>query len=289
MNLRTVTSQDHSQVPFSTRTHFLESQIHISTYESFNKNITPLQNITKNQRAAFSEIVDVLKAVCHLHILPLALTWTPCSYGDGKNAHLDNPEACLQSTALHVQESACYVNDSRMLPFVHVCSEGHLWKGQGVSGKAFESNFPFFSADVKDYNIHEYPFVHHARRFGLNAAVAIRLRSSFTGNDDYVLEFFLPVNCKGSVDQQLLLDNLSTTMQKVCKTLRTVSNAEVMASGSGAVDFHRGWNGYSWTRIQSQQSQPVKSMSFHEESDKKEISLDQVLVSGFFLLIRSTV
>ncbi|XP_078433741.1 protein NLP2-like isoform X2 [Wolffia australiana] len=197
------------------------------------------QNISRIQRSVFAEIVDVLRTVCHAHALPMALTWTPCSYVDTDTWRGD--PRLSEPTTLRVQESACYVNDMRMVDFIHACSEGYLRRGQGVAGRAFESNFPFFSSDIKEYNMQEYPFVHHARRFGLTAAVAIRLRSTHSGNDDYVLEFLLPVNCKDSVDQQLLLDSLSATMQRVCRSLRTVSNAEVMVGGSACVDFRGGW------------------------------------------------
>ncbi|KAG8081587.1 hypothetical protein GUJ93_ZPchr0011g28060 [Zizania palustris] len=114
-----------------------------------------------------------------------------------------------------------------MRNFVQICAEHPLEKGQGVAGNAFLSNNPFFSSDVKDYDMHAYPLANHARKFGLHAAVAIRLRSTYTRNDDYVLEFFLPVSCKGGEEQQLLLDSISVTIQKVCKSLRTVSDAEL--------------------------------------------------------------
>ena len=38
------------------------------------------QCLSRNQRAALAEITDVLRAVCHAHRLPLALTWIPCNY-----------------------------------------------------------------------------------------------------------------------------------------------------------------------------------------------------------------
>ncbi|KAL0286490.1 UNVERIFIED_CONTAM: protein NLP9 [Sesamum angustifolium] len=99
---------------------------------------------------------------------------------------------------------------------------------------------PFFYPDVKEYHITEYPLVHHARRFGLNAAVAIRLRSTHTGDDDYILEFFLPVNMKGSIEQQLLLNNLSNTMQKLCTSLRKVSDAELLGKNNYKVGLPDG-------------------------------------------------
>ncbi|KAL0720566.1 hypothetical protein Bca4012_035165 [Brassica carinata] len=168
------------------------------------------QYLSSNQREALAEIKDVLRAVCHAHKLPLALAWIPCSYG----------ENCV----LCVEETTCYVNDMEMEGFLHACLEHCLREKEGIVGKAFVSNQPFFSSDVKAYDISEYPLVHHARKYGLNAAVAIKLRSTWTGEDDYILELFLPLSMKGSLEQQLLLDSLSGTMQRICRTLRTVSD-----------------------------------------------------------------
>ncbi|CAH8374076.1 unnamed protein product [Eruca vesicaria subsp. sativa] len=167
------------------------------------------QYLSSNQRDALAEIQDVLRAVCLAHKLPLALTWIPNS---GEN--------CV----LWVEETACFVNDMDMEGFVHVCLEHPLREEEGIVGKAFVSNQPFFSSDVKAYDISEYPLVQHARKYGLNAAVAIKLRSTYTGEDDYILELFLPQNMNGNVEQQLLLDSLSGTMQRICRTLRTVSD-----------------------------------------------------------------
>ncbi|KAI4373988.1 hypothetical protein MLD38_012039 [Melastoma candidum] len=191
------------------------------------------QSLSRNQRMALAEISDVLRAICHAHKFPLALTWIPCSYFEGvddggirlrvKDSSRNLNEKCI----LCVEDTACYVNDKEMEGFVHACAEHHLEEGQGIAGKALLSNRPFFVPDVKTYDISDYPLVQHARKHGLNAAVAIRLRSTFTDDDDYIIEFFLPVNMNGSTEQQLLLDNLSRTMQRICKTLRTVSDAEI--------------------------------------------------------------
>ena len=180
--------------------------------------MSAFQFLSSNQRDALAEIQDVLRAVCHAHRLPLALAWIPCSYGKGgKN---QSGESCV----LCVEETACYVNDTEMEAFVHVCLEHCLREKEGIVGRAFVSNKPLFSSDVKAYDISEYPLVQHARKYGLNAAVAIKLRSTYTGEDDYILELFLPVSMKGSLEQQLLLDSLSGTVQRICRTLRTVSD-----------------------------------------------------------------
>ncbi|KAI3980458.1 hypothetical protein MKX01_038630 [Papaver californicum] len=204
------------------------------------------QCFSKNQRAALEEIVDVLRAVCHAHRLPLALTWIPCNYPEvAKNEHIEmslgeNKSSTSEKSVLCVEDIACYVNNTDMQGFVRACTEQFLEKGQGIAGRAFQSNHPFFFPDVKEYAIRDYPLVHHSRKYGLNAAVAIRLRSTYTGDDDYILEFFLPINCTGSAEQQLLLNNLSNTMQRVCRSLRTVSNAEVVGDDASKLGIQKG-------------------------------------------------
>ncbi|KAH6757291.1 hypothetical protein C2S52_023529 [Perilla frutescens var. hirtella] len=202
------------------------------------------QSLSKNQRAALAEITDVLRVVCHAHRLPLALTWILCSsiaeLGEGtKKVHARGYNRSInKKNVLCIEDSACYVNDKDVKGFVHACREYYLEEGQGIVGKALQSNHPFFYPDIKEYHISEYPLVHHARKFGLNAVVAIRLRSTYTGDNDYILEFFLPVDMKGSTEQQLLLNNLSSTMPRLCKSLRTVSNTELYKMDDSKVKLH---------------------------------------------------
>ncbi|KAL0413778.1 UNVERIFIED_CONTAM: protein NLP9 [Sesamum radiatum] len=202
------------------------------------------QSLSKNHKAALAEITAVLRAICHAHCLPLAQTWIPCNYkvdSGCETVHVKGKNTSpSEKYVLFIEETACYWSDTNMYGFVHACSNHYLEEGQGVVGKSFQSNQPFFNPDVKEYHITEYPLVHHARRFGLNAAVAIRLRSTYTGEDDYILEFFLPVNMKGSTEQQLLLNNLSNTMQKLCTSLRKVSDAELIGKNNFKVKLPDG-------------------------------------------------
>ncbi|KAE8812148.1 Protein NLP2 [Hordeum vulgare] len=205
--------------------------VHLSTVQAR----THPQSLTKNQQSVLTEISGVLKAVCHTHMLPLALAWIPVCPNSNLNVSAEYGDQAIKfglrnKDVLCVQESACYINDMRMHDFLRACAEHPLEKGQGVPGNAILSNNPFFSPDVREYDMHNYPLAHHARKFGLHAAVAIRLRSAYTGNDDYVLEFFLPLTCKVREEQQLLLDDISMTMQRVCSSLRTVSDAELKES-----------------------------------------------------------
>lgn len=198
---------------------------------------------SKCRETALAEILEVSTAVCQTHKLPLAQTWVPFRHHDIPASEVMNTGSCGTQNGgtgrvfLTLQDQACYVGDPVMKGFKDVCSEHRLEKGQGVPGKAFESNQPYFSNDVKNYNIIDYPLVHYARMFHFSAAVAVRLRSTHTGNDDYVLEFFLPTNCKDSSEQQLLLNSLSITMQRVCRSLRTVSDDELKEGGNKDHDY----------------------------------------------------
>ncbi|OMO71116.1 putative Zinc finger, BED-type [Corchorus olitorius] len=153
------------------------------------------QCISRNQRAALAEITDVLHDVCHVHRLPLALTWIPCKYAEGANAMDEIIKVSVKegnkgldgNCVLCIERTACYVNDSEMEDFVHACADCYLEEGQ----------------------------------------VAIRLRSTYTGDDNYILEFFLPINVKAISEQQLLLNNLSGTMERT--SLITISEAEIVA------------------------------------------------------------
>ncbi|KAK9050073.1 hypothetical protein SSX86_030958 [Deinandra increscens subsp. villosa] len=180
-------------------------------------------------QAALPEILEILKSACKTHNLPLAQTWVPCiQQGKDGCRHSDmNLTHCI-STVDH----ACYVHDPRFKDFQEACSDHHLLKGQGVVGRAFTTNQPCYFSDVTSMTKTEYPLSHHARVFGLCGVVALRLRSTFTGNVDYVLEFFLPVDCRDQEKQTSLLNSLSVIIQNVCRSLRIVTDKELVEEGS---------------------------------------------------------
>ncbi|KAG0610565.1 hypothetical protein M758_7G075800 [Ceratodon purpureus] len=215
-------------------------------FSSVNSLETPIpERLSQGRQAALNEIAEVLTAVCETHKLPLAQTWVPaCNSGstnikihqNGSKRIRSEPGSGLsRSTSscpcsneiLRTGDGPCYVSDGRIWGFRRACLEHSLEKGQGVPGKAFESNQPNFDSDVKIHCKGEYPLGHYAKWFGLGAAVAIRLRSIHTGNDDFILEFFLPPTCVESKEQQLILNSLSITMQRTCRSLRTVTDKEL--------------------------------------------------------------
>ncbi|KAE8702942.1 Plant regulator RWP-RK family protein, putative isoform 2 [Hibiscus syriacus] len=196
-----------------------------------------LQCLSRNQRAALAEITDVLRVMCHVHSLPLALTWIPCNYTVKAEDEFikmrvrESDKAWDGKCVLCIEDTAYYINDIEKQDFVHACIEHYLEDGQGIAGKALQSNHSFFSTDVKTYDVSDYPLVHHASKFNLNAAVAIRLRSTYTDDNDYILELFLPINMKGSSEQQLLLNNLSGTMQRILSLSQMTSEMALSADG----------------------------------------------------------
>ncbi|GFY86296.1 plant regulator RWP-RK family protein [Actinidia rufa] len=177
-----------------------------------------------SSQAALPEILEVLRSACGTHQLPLAQTWVPCiQQGKEGSRHSDENHTRCVSTV----DSACYVTDLRMQDFQEACSEHHLLKGEGVAGQAFMTNQPCFSSDVTSFTKTEYPLSHHAKIFGLRAAVAIRLRSIYTGTADFVLEFFLPVDCTAFEEQRKMLASLSIIIQRVCRSLRIITDKEL--------------------------------------------------------------
>ncbi|KAA8535926.1 hypothetical protein F0562_028404 [Nyssa sinensis] len=178
----------------------------------------------ESYQAVLTEILEVLKSVCEKNGLPLAQTWAPCiQHGKGGCQHSDENYGRCVSTI----DSACYVYHPQVLSFHEACSEHHLLKGEGVAGGAFLTNQPYFAADVTAFRKTEYPLSHHARMFGFHSAVAIRLRSVYTGSADFVLEFFLPLNCQDTEEQKQMLNSLSGMIEQVCRSLRFVTDQEL--------------------------------------------------------------
>lgn len=181
------------------------------------------QVFNRSNEAVLLEIRDTLKSACETHGLPLAQTWASCMQQSREGCrHSDENYSCCVSTV----DRACFVADPRIQEFHEACSEHHLLRGEGIVGMAFKSNEPCFSSDITSFCNTEYPLSHHAKLFGLHAAVAIRLRCIYISKTDFVLEFFLPVDCRDPEEQRMLLTSLSTIIQHSCRSLRLVTDKE---------------------------------------------------------------
>ncbi|GJT58049.1 NIN like protein 7 [Tanacetum coccineum] len=184
------------------------------------------------------EILEVLAAVCESHNFPLAQTWVPCrhrsvlAYGGGfKKSCSSFDGSCMGQVCMSTTDVAFYVVDAHMWGFREACAEHHLQKGQGVTGRAFETRSSCFCENITHFSKTEYPLVHYARLLGLVASFAICLSSSHTGNDDYILEFFLPPNMVDCNDQQTMLGSLLTSMKQHFRSFTVASGEQIGEDG----------------------------------------------------------
>ncbi|XP_062074616.1 protein NLP6-like [Humulus lupulus] len=192
---------------------------------------TNSQICNEGRQCAIAEILEILTAACETHKLPMAQTWVPCLHcnvlacGGGLKENCTSFDgSCMGQVCLSTAEVAFYVVDARMWGFREACLEHHLQKGQGVAGRAFDSRNLCFSSDITQFCKNEYPLVHYARMFELTSCFAVCLQSSHTGNDNYVLEFFLPPNTNPS-EQHTLLGSLLATMKKHLQSFKVASGA----------------------------------------------------------------
>ncbi|XP_006643969.3 protein NLP3 [Oryza brachyantha] len=192
-----------------------------------------VQICNEGRQSALVEILEILTVVCEDHKLPLAQTWVPCKYrsvlahgGGVKKSCLSFDGSCMGEVCMSTSDVAFHVIDAHMWGFRDACVEHHLQKGQGVAGKAFIYHRPCFSKDISQFCKLEYPLVHYAKMFGLAGCFAICLQSLYTGDDDYILEFFLPPNCRNKDDQNALLESILARMKKCLRSLKVVGNGD---------------------------------------------------------------
>ncbi|CAL5359383.1 unnamed protein product [Camellia sinensis] len=156
------------------------------------------------------DIKKMLEVVCSTHYLPLAQTWVLCRLC---NVVFRN------CTAYHREKDKFH--------FLHACSLHHLRKGQGVVGRAVLSQNLVFCKDITQFSMTQYPLAHYAHEHGLKGGFAICMRSSYTGDNVYVLEFFLPPNYTEGEDPRIALVPLLTTMKQECRSLKVTSGEEL--------------------------------------------------------------
>jgi len=193
------------------------------------------QGSSMNRIAASAKLFDILEYICDLHDLPLAVTWI--SYGQDGNTNSKGKRI------LCIDDSALYVYDMSIKDFVDEYARYRLEEGQGIAGKALQSNIhiqhdislldPAEFPDTSE-GISRYIRIHHA-------AFAIRLTSTHPCKDDYVLEFLLPRFMKETSELELLINKVLRTLQRKCLKMWEVSVREVNeASGSeGRLDDER--------------------------------------------------
>ncbi|KAL1083664.1 hypothetical protein V6Z11_D09G213200 [Gossypium hirsutum] len=201
--------------------------VNLKSSEILDHPITQICN--KSRQNALAEILEILTVVCENHKLPLAQTWVPCQHrsvlanGGGLKEAVQALMVAAWEVCMSTTDLASYVVDAHTWGFREACLEHHLQKGQGVAGRAFLCHNSCFCADITQFCKTEYPLVHYARMFGLTACFAICLRSAYTGDDDYVLEFFLPSAIVDSNEQRTLLGSMLATMKQHFRSLKVAS------------------------------------------------------------------
>ncbi|KAF9663186.1 hypothetical protein SADUNF_Sadunf17G0012100 [Salix dunnii] len=191
-------------------------------------NIWSKECLSINQVAASAEIFDILEYVCHVHDLPMALTWISDRKEDDRNAR--------ENFRLHIVDTACFVNDVGMKGFFEACVEGPpLEEGQGVAGKALQSKMQFVP-DVADLDVIDYPLLHVAWEFGLHAVLAIKLASTYMSSVDYILELVFPLDMREISEQLVLMKEIILTLTNNCGNSWRLWGNEVGTEEAGKSD-----------------------------------------------------
>ncbi|MED6122961.1 hypothetical protein PIB30_044876 [Stylosanthes scabra] len=192
------------------------------------------QICNEGRQNALAEILEILTVVCETHNLPLAQTWVPCrhrsvlAHGGGlKKSCSSFDGSCMGKVCMSTTDIAFYIIDAHLWGFREACVEHHLQQGQGVAGRAFSSHSMSFCGNITQFCKIDYPLVHYALMFGLTSSFSICLRSSHTGDDDYVLEFFLPPRITDFNEQKTLLGSILAIMKQHFQSLKIASGVEL--------------------------------------------------------------
>uniref|UniRef100_A0A165A654 RWP-RK domain-containing protein n=1 Tax=Daucus carota subsp. sativus TaxID=79200 RepID=A0A165A654_DAUCS len=174
-------------------------------------------------REEVAEIKEILTSVCKRQNLPLAQTWVPCTQQSTEQCRSNGDMACLS-----VDASACYyVQDEQVLSFHEACCKKHLLSNEGVVGRALMTNHPCFTTEISAFNEIEYPLAYHAKMARLHGAVAIRFRSIYTDSISFIIEFFLPIDCKDLEEQKQSVSLLSSQIRQLCHGSHFLPDVEI--------------------------------------------------------------
>ncbi|KAI3680046.1 hypothetical protein L2E82_50783 [Cichorium intybus] len=169
------------------------------------------------------KIHSVLKVVCDTHGLPLAQTWAVSPLTSSFVAHETFlvPSCNSFNTKCIEEESSCmftsglpfYVRDLGMWHFRDACREQHLNVFYGFVGRAMRTEGLCFCGDVSELSEEEYPLVYNAHISGLRSCVTVFLSSlEHDDYDDWVLEFFLPLDINDHKYVPSLVETLKQTI-----------------------------------------------------------------------------
>ncbi|PWA96598.1 NIN-like protein [Artemisia annua] len=162
-------------------------------------------NVSHEQRQIELDILcGILRTVCDSHSLPLAQTWavSPSTSIVAHEKALQEScsnfnTKCINKDCMSTASLPFYVRDLRLWPFREACKRQHFDKSRSFVGKASLARGTSYCQDVTELCEEEYPLVHNARMSGLTSCFAFFLHS-IASDEDYVLEFFQPLDSKDS-------------------------------------------------------------------------------------------
>nr|GEU82112.1 hypothetical protein [Tanacetum cinerariifolium] len=122
----------------------------------------------------------------------------------------------------------------------------------------------------------DYPLGHEARMFGFNGSVAIRLHSTYTGPLDFILEFFLPRDCKGHEEQNQIRDSIASMIKSLSWSLHVIEEKELVKQASFPVK-ETNTRDESWISHllegQNRGKNVILSMGCHKEEPEEEFHM----------------
>ncbi|XP_058216412.1 protein NLP7-like [Rhododendron vialii] len=200
--------------------------------------------------AAIRELKMVLRSVCKVHELPLAMTWVPCSACNGL------VRGQLMSKGVEFRGNRNGACKYAELEFLKVSKCSHFRNGR-VIGWALSSPNMLYCSDITQISLAVYPLAPYARRCEFHGWFAIGLQSSYTAKNIYVLEFFLPTSYRYVDNSWTSLGFILRTMEEKFKTFKLASGQEFGDLLSVEVmDFQNGQKLHSVQLIQATRFSP---------------------------------
>ncbi|XP_058203701.1 protein NLP7-like isoform X2 [Rhododendron vialii] len=213
----------------------------LQCFDGYNHYEMKIGDENKARTTAFQELNTVLKTVCEIHNLPFAMTWVPCSVCNG----------LLQGPLLSEAVEYCGHNEDEFDEFVKVIKYSHLGKG-GVAGMLLSSPNMLYCSDITQLSLTEYPLVPYVQLMEFRGWFTLCLQSSYTANDIYAVEFFLPTRNRCGDNSWTLLSLILGTMEDNFKTFKLASGQELGELLSVKVmDFQKGQKLHSVQNIQA--------------------------------------
>lgn len=143
--------------------------------------------------------------------------------------------------------------------------------GIGIAGTLLATYKSFFCPSICNFCITEFPLVHYARLARLTASFAICLQSTLTGDDVYVLEFFL---LPGSSDEGYswsFLPFLLTIMEQQLKSFKVLTG-QLLGEGLSvkAIEFSKD-NEFDYSKLGQSYPYPLRFETLHYGEDMEKL------------------